>query len=370
MNKKIFVSSIASILIVGSAVGAYLWKDLSSRPNFSSYTVKKGNIEQTLDIRGTVQPEISADLGFESGGKIIALNYKVGDTVEAGEVLAVSNSDDLKALLAQAVAKRNSAQAVLEENERLVSKEKYKLKALKDDGAGRYDKKAQSAQVKAQKELVDSQGYEVQAADAYVKNIQAQINQTKILAPFSGVVSKQDAEVGETIQANAPVITLLKSSAGSYSEGQDAKIQYKIEGYVSQLDYDRVRVGDKAMFKTDSYKGQIDLESEIIAIDPAETVINNVPGYKITFKAYSGVKLLSGESVSINIELDKKSDVLLIPRKAVFEENKKKFVYVYNGALREKKEIETGIGDENNIEIIYGLKEGDSILILNNNNQH
>ena len=128
MSKKIFNSSIVAILAIGFLVGNYIWKDLSSRPNFASQKVQKGNIEEALNIRGTVKPNISADLGFESGGRITALTHKVGDKVNQGEILATANSADLKALIVQAVAERNSAQAILDENKNLKKKQILILK--------------------------------------------------------------------------------------------------------------------------------------------------------------------------------------------------------------------------------------------------
>jgi len=356
MSKKIFNISVLAILVIGFIAGSYLWKSLGQRPAFSEIKAEKGNIQETISISGHVEPVQSSDLGFENGGKVIKLTHQVGDSVAAGELLAESNSEDVEAQLALANAQKSSAEATLNEDKQLVSKESYKLKSLKKTAtANSNDKKSQKEQVDAQKALVQSQVDQVTAAGDTINLINSQLEMTKIYAPFSGVISKQDAELGEVEQSNVPFMTVISND------------HFQIEAYVSELDAKNIQMGDKAAITTSDGE-QKSFEAQVSQVYPAENDVNNVSNYKIILDIADNVPdLKSGMTADISIATQEKSGVLLVPEKAVFEEGDKKFVYLTDGVARDKKEVGTGIyGDNAVVEITSGLNQGDNILILEN----
>jgi HlyD family secretion protein len=354
MSKKLFNSVSIAIIAVGAIIGTYLWNDLKTRPDFSTLSVKKGNIQETLSLNGKIAPVESVDLGFERGGKVTKLNCEVGDLVKAGEVLAQSNDADLAAQLNEAVAQKSSATAVLQQYQELTSREKYKLKALKNSDTTFNDKKAQEQQIDAQKYQVQSQEALVQAANDNVASIKAQMDKSKIIAPFDGIISRRDIDLGEVAESNSSVITLISPD------------KYEIDANASQIDVDRIQIGDEASFSlyNDSQKLY---KAKITKIDPAQTDVNGVSNYKVTLEIEGNLPdLRSGMDAAITLVAQNKNNVLLVPEKAVFEENGQKFVYVMHNQLREKQEVKTGIYEANSmVEITSGLKEGDEILVLN-----
>lgn len=349
MNKKIFVSSIASILIVGSAVGSFLYKNVTDRPSFSEISAKKGNVTRVLNLNGKVKSENNADLGFESGGKIIELTHKVGDRVEAGEILARSNNQDLMADYRKNAALARSAEASLKYYEELWKKEKDELRSLKKGDANSSDKDAQRNQIKASEAQVEAQRNNVEAARASVQSIQAQLEKTVIRAPFSGTLAKQDVETGEVAASNAPILTLINEN------------NFKVEIFASEIDASRIRTNDPVEVGFDSLAGKF--SAYVASVDPAETLEGDVSAYKVTLRFgenLSGVK--SGMEANAGIVLEKKEGVIVVPQKAIYSENEKKFVYASAAGIRERREIKTGIyGDNNLVEVTEGLKEGDII---------
>ena len=357
MSKKIFNISVLAILVIGLIVGSYLWKNLSQRPVFSQTKVERGNIRETVTVSGKVEPVETSDLGFENGGKVTKLTHVVGDRVKAGELLAESNSDDLQAQLAAANAQKKSAQAILDEDEQLVGKESYKLKSLKNTSTTTFnDRQSQKEQLDAQKALVESQEAQVKAATDNIGMANSQLEMTRIYAPYSGVISRLDAQLGEVEQSNVPFMTV-------FSDGR-----FRIEAYVSELDAKNIQAGDKAAV-TFSGQGQNSFDTQVAQVYPAGQDVNNVSNYKIILDISGDVsELKSGMTANISIATQEKINVLLVPQKAIFQEGDKKFVYVTDGTTRDKKEIGTGIyGDNGIVEIVSGLNVGDNILILSNN---
>ena len=354
MKKSIFNAGLLAILVIGGIVASFLYTNMTKRPEYSTITVKTGNITSALSINGSVKPENSADLGFEIGGTITKLPYAVGDAVPAGAILANSDAADLSAQYQQTQALAQSAESILNQDRALVDKANKQLSSLEDTHASSADKDAQRAEINSARSLVSAQKHNVAAAQAGAEAARVQLNKKNIVAPFAGIISHQDVKVGEVAQSNVPIITLMSGDA------------FKIEAYVSELDVNDFKVGDGANVTLDTDSGK-QYSATITAIDPAESTINKVPSYKITLNFSDAVSgLRSGTGASVAIVSENKQNVVVIPQNAVFKNNGKNFVYVSENGLRVAKEVQAGLyGSDGMVEIVSGLSAGDTIFELN-----
>ncbi|MDD5489997.1 MAG: efflux RND transporter periplasmic adaptor subunit, partial [Candidatus Moranbacteria bacterium] len=322
-------------------------------PVYSEIEVKKGEIQEIFSLDGKVQPQDSADLGFEIGGKIVKLNFEVGDSVKAGTILANVNAADLQAEYRAAQALAKSARANVEQYDELLKKEKAKLDSLKKTStANSADKRAQKRQIEASEAEVAVQEAQLEAAFENAKAAGAQIPKTAVAAPFDGIISKQDVKTGEVVQADAPIITLISPDS------------FKIEAFASEIDVNKIRIGDSAQITLDDQPGK-NFAAKIVAIDPAESTVNNVSNYKITLNFSENVEnLRSGVGANVSVVSKNKGGVLVVPKDAIFEESGKKYVYASKNGLRVKAKVQTGInGSNNTIEIVSGLVEGDKLFV-------
>lgn len=207
---------------------------------------------------------------------------------------------------------------------------------------------------------------EIQRAD--VINAQAMIAKTIIIAPFDGVITKVDVKEGEISSPNTPVISLLNDG------------EYQIETFVSENDVAKLKVDQKASITLDAYGRDVFFEGMIISIDPAETIKDGVSTYrtKIQFVG-KDERVKSGMTANIDIETDRRPDVLSIPQSAIVLEKGIKKVYVLkndscvinNSCYQNFKnlkdidfvEIKTGeINNNGDIEIISGLESNQIII--------
>ncbi|MDO8483223.1 MAG: HlyD family efflux transporter periplasmic adaptor subunit, partial [bacterium] len=108
---------------------------------------------------------------------------------------------------------------------------------------------------------------DIQSAEALVKNARAVLSKTYIFSPISGVVTKQDAKVGEIAGANLGLLAVASNS-------------FKIEAFVPEVDVAKISVGNKAEITLDAYGNNVSFEARVIKIDPAETNLDGVPTYK------------------------------------------------------------------------------------------
>ncbi|MBC7981531.1 efflux RND transporter periplasmic adaptor subunit [Candidatus Parcubacteria bacterium] len=215
---------------------------------------------------------------------------------------------------------------------------------------------------------VDIQRADLQSANASVNSARAIIAKTLITAPFDGVITKVDVKEGEISSPNTPVISLLNDG------------EYQIETYVSENDIAKLKVDQKTKISLDAYGRDVFFEGMIITIDPAETIKDGVSTYrtKIQF-IQKDERVKSGMTANIDIETDRRANIISIPQAAVILEKGIKKVYVLSDdscvankscADNFKKmknintvEIKTGeINNTGDIEIISGLENNQTII--------
>ncbi len=201
-------------------------------------------------------------------------------------------------------------------------------------------------------EQIAAQEATVKQAEANVKNYQAQLEKTIIRAPFDGIVTKQDAKVGEIISQNTPIVSLMSNA------------KFEIEANVPEADIAKIKIGDATKTTLDAYGNDVIFEANVIKIDPAETLIEGVATYKTTFQFIKESELIkSGMTANLDILTDKKENVIYIPQRAIKTNNEKTVRILDKNKIVRETIVETGLkGSDGNIEIINGINEGEQII--------
>jgi len=194
----------------------------------------------------------------------------------------------------------------------------------------------------------------VRQAQANVEDIQAQIDKTIIRSPIKGVVSKDDAIVGEIVTADQNVISVISNN------------QFEVDTNVAEVDIANVQVGNTANITLDAYSSDVVFPARVISIDPGETLIDGVATYKTTLQFINeDARIKSGMTANVDILTNRRDNVLLLPQRAVTDNNGKPMVSLIYDVKNNTKDVEvtTGLrGSDGNIEIISGLKEGDRVI--------
>jgi len=203
-------------------------------------------------------------------------------------------------------------------------------------------------QIRAQEARVDS-------AIATVKSVKANLAKTIIYSPIKGLVTKQDAKVGEIVNMNTPVISLI------------ADVNFEIEANVPEADVAKLKIGDEARVTLDAYGNDELFLAKIVSINPAETIIDGVATYKTTLQFIEeDDRVKSGMTANIDISTDKKENVLAVPARAIINKDGKKVIKVLVGEIDiVEKEVEVGLrGSYGNVEILKGINEGDQVILF------
>lgn len=193
----------------------------------------------------------------------------------------------------------------------------------------------------------------IAAQEARVIGAQKELNKYKIYAPISGMITAIEAHVGEYANASTPLVSIISDAS------------FEIEAHIPEADIAKIHIGEQAQITLDAYGDDVLFEGSVTAIDPAETIIENVPTYKVTFFfTKSDPRIKSGMTANIDVRTARKDSVLTIPQRAIISKNGTKFVLlVNNDSSTTEVPITTGLrGSDGTIEVMEGLKEGDVII--------
>jgi HlyD family secretion protein len=204
-------------------------------------------------------------------------------------------------------------------------------------------------------EQIQAEEAQVKSSEANVMAYQAQLNKTIIRAPFNGVVTKQDAKVGEIITANAPTISLISDK------------KFEIEVNIPESDVAKIKVNNSAKVTLDAYGDDVKFQAQVVSVEPAETIFEGIATYKTKLNFLTDdERIKSGMTANIDILTNEKKDVIVVPQRAVIQKDENRIVRVVdsNGKIIERK-VEVGLrGSDGNIEITSGLNVGDQAIVF------
>lgn len=205
-------------------------------------------------------------------------------------------------------------------------------------------------------EKIRQQEAQVAAARARVAQAAADAAKNSLRAPFNGVVTAVDVKAGEyASMGGGKSITLISDA------------QFEIESKVSEVDVAKIKVGDKAMVTFDAYGDSEQFEATITNISPAGVITDGVPTYKTIFSFVNkDERIKSGLTSNIDVVTKVHENVLVLPARAVKNENGVRKVTVKGEKENTVKEVTIGArGTSGEIEILSGVSEGDTIVIEN-----
>jgi HlyD family secretion protein len=127
-KKKIFKRIILPVIILAIIAGGYFYFTGGKETAYNFASVKRADLVQEVSVTGTVKPAQEVDLAFERSGKVSEIYVKVGESVVAGEILAVLDNSELSAKLAQARASLATEEANLDEYLRGTRQEEIAIK--------------------------------------------------------------------------------------------------------------------------------------------------------------------------------------------------------------------------------------------------
>lgn len=289
---------------------------------YETQEVKRGVIEKKISASGTFVSIEQANMFFKHrGGRLKDIHVKVGDYVEKGQVIAELDSSDLENQIKQQEIQLKKAQT--------------RLSQVKAHSGDKYEQRMAQ--------------YDVELAKLTLDNLKRQLNECKLTADISGNVVYVDLNVsiGDYVDAYQTLIRVADPN----------KLQLQVTG----PDTSSFSLGMEAdvTIKKQTYSGKVVMTPADVPLDVPEEQrdivrieVDDLP---------EDVKL--GESAQVSLILDKREDVIVIPRNLVRNYMGRKYVLVLEDGLKKERDVEVGLETATEAEIMKGLEEGELLIV-------
>ncbi len=187
-----------------------------------------------LPVMGTVKGALEIDLKFEINGVIESINFREGDIVSKGELIAtlIQKDAQLKKDYAESKLKQAETQSLATEKKLQIHKDLYEIGAII---------KAKLEEIELEAEAAMQQ---VETAKVELESAESEFEKTYLYAPRDGIIGSRDAEIGEFVTSHDKVTTLL-----------DTKEVF-VELGIVEKDIDKIALGQDVKVTVDTYPGQ------------------------------------------------------------------------------------------------------------------
>ena len=334
-RKSVIISTVAIVLFSAMAwTLANNKKEIDSKKevkitdNKIAVSVAAAHKRETsgkLELVGMTEADKDVIIASKSAGEIVHTNFKLGDYVSKGSVLA--KVDDTYKRLAFENAQLN-------------------YNKFKDDHE-RFQV-LRKADAVSENQLRDIK-LGLENAAIQLESAKKQWDDTKIIAPFSGVITSKNTETGSYVNVGTPIAGIADVS------------HLKVLLAVSESNVYQLRKGQEVNISSDVYP-DVTYKGSITSISPQGSGAHTFP-VEILIANSDKNPLKAGTYVNAYMEIGQKGETLMIPRDAIVSSVKDPSVYVVKGETVELVKINTGNDYNSYLEVISGISEGDEVVV-------
>ncbi len=394
-------------LIVGAVVVVAVIAILNLRNSGGpSYTVqaekaKRGTIKSIVTGTGAIQARTTVKISADVSAKIVDLPVEEGDSVTKGDILVKLDQGRYLAAVRQAEAALASAKAAQKRAEASMTQANQNLQRADELYAQGLISEEGYVQIKTAAEVAsadkESARHAVKQQDALLAQRQDELDRTVITAPITGTITELNAEAGEI------VVVGTMNNAGTVIMTVADLSTIEVEVEVDETDIAGVRVGQDAKIEVDAFPDttfrgrvtEVGNSAQVSGLSSSDRVTN----FLVTVLLLDDVPAIKpGMTATADITTDVRNNCLHVPIQSVvyrslkeIKENDTETAESSGGAVaaeldstesdetqKEDKEVEgvfrivdgkaefvpvvTGIADQQNIEIVSGVKDGDEIV--------
>ena len=289
----------------------------------AGYIVQTDVVAETVEVSGTLVASESTEIHPEVSGRITTLNVREGAQVGKGALIAKLYDGDLQAQKRKLGVQLKIAQSTAERHEKL----------MQIGGISRQD--------------ADVSALQVSNLRADLDVINTEIRRTEVRAPFSGKLGLKEISIGAYVTPATIITTIQKTS----NLRVDFTVPEKYSGQMKNGQYINFTVEGNDR----SYTAVVmATESGISQTTRSLTVRAQVKG--------DATGLVPGGFAKVRINFEPNTNAMLIPTQAIIPQARGKKVYVYRNGVADFVDVTTGVRDSAQVQIISGLKVGDTII--------
>jgi RND family efflux transporter, MFP subunit len=287
------------------------------------FVVEVNSISESVEVPGTLLPFEETQIKSEVSGRVVELNLQEGTIVKKGALLVKLFDQDLQAQMRKLAIQLKIAEKTVERQKELlaingISQQEFDLNALTVDNL-----------------------------KADIESLRIAISKTQIRAPYDGTIGLRNVSLGAYISP-AEVITSLRQVN-----------QLKLEFSIPEKYAKNISKGFLVEFKVDG--GQSAHKATVMATEGSvEQSTRTLKVKAMVDKSHP--ELVPGTFAKVKLQLGKDDKALMIPTQSIIPQARNKQVIVFKKDSALFTVVETGIRDSVHVQVISGLKPGDTIV--------
>jgi HlyD family secretion protein len=387
---------ILAALAVVVGVGVYL---MGRGPDPIAITTEKAtvcDITQLVSATGKIRPEVEVKISPEVAGEIVEMPVIVGQAVKKGDLLVKIKPDNYMARVNQAKASLSAAEADSLQRKVQMLNDQLDLRRAQELFSKKLvsetDYKAAETKAQVSEASYASSLHQIDVAKSNLDQNEDLLSKCVVYSPMDGVISVLSSEIGERVVATGDFAGTEVMRVANFGS-MEARVD------VNENDVVNVDLGDPVRIKVDAYPGRPQ-NGSVKRIASTATVKNEgtqqeVTNFEVRIQVINPpVQLRPGMSVSVDIETQTVHHVVAVPIQSVtvrsresgktpekLKQEREKRTGVNSSELERqtRKElqrvvflkeqdtvrlvpVQTGIADNNFIEIRSGVKAGDEVV--------
>ena len=405
MRKRGIIGVLLLILVLASVTACNPFGGDKEEVSQQLVEVVRGDLTVSVSGSGNIEVSNEVDLVFGVGGRIDKIYVEEGDNVTAGEVLAKLDTSSLELALTQAQVAVTQAQLAVNSANVSLRTAEHSLDEARDIYTWPEIKEAQAdvdeaeafvdyvvdrnlpaasvayarARLTAAEAVLDAMIMSYDTEEVAIKKMevavveqtlalrqqsleQAQqsleqarknLSEATLTVPFDGVIANVYVDEGDTVLTTTTIIHLIDL----------ASMELKVE--VDEIDVPGVKLNQRAIIEVDALP-DVEFEGEVTFISSLAKEEAGVVLYEVTigFDVPQGSGIKAGMSVDADIVINERSDVLLVPDRAIKQDSEgNPVVKVMVNEQTEERRVVIGISDGFDTEIVSGLNEGEVVVV-------
>ena len=289
-----------------------------------AFLVQTVTLTDKIDIPGTLVANEATDIHPETSGRITYLNISEGKSVQQGALLAKLYDGDLQATLNKLQVQLQIAQ----------QNEQRSAQLLKIEGISKQD--------------YDASLLNVNNIKADIEITKASITKTEIRAPFSGRLGLKMVSSGAFVSPSTTLTSITQLS------------QMKIDFTVPEKYSPQIKMGQPVNFTVEG--SDKNYTAKVSATESTVTETTRSLHVRATIQG-DHPDLIPGKFAKVSLSFQPDPNALVVPSQAIIPQARGKKVYLYNGGKAKFIDVTTGIRDSANVQVVTGIKAGDTVLI-------
>lgn len=390
--KKIVLYAVIVIAVVGIGIVAKTKLSSSKKDTTTTVSVAKTAVEvQTVTsaektlgdtYKATLEAYQQGIITSKTSAKVVSVSVENGQYVNAGDTIATLDDQDIQNNIRSAQSQIQIYEKQVESAQQQLNSSQVAMETLKinvDDAQRNYDRQkalfdgkvisqtdfesyektlntakasynSGQASIETAKASIETAKASLEAQKVTLANYQDNLTNTVIKAPISGVISDKSLDIGQ-MASQGSTLAKINDISSIY-----ATIQ------VPQEKINSVKMGQEATVTIDGsetiYNGTV--QNIDLSADTTSRVFN------VKVKIDNSDKLLlPGVYAKVELSTSETTEIITVPINTLVGNEGDYSVFINDNGIAKKQQVTIGETDENNVEIVSGLQDGDEVICTN-----